>query len=221
MQYKGIIFDLDGVICHTDKYHYMAWKQIADEIGVHFDEAINDRLRGVSRMESLEIILEQYQGNMTEEEKQKLSEKKNNIYRNLLCQMSPKDVSEEVAETLNELKRRNIGIAIGSSSKNARFILEKIGLLEIFDAISDGNNISRSKPAPEVFLKAAEYLGYKPGQCLVVEDARSGIDAAIAGGFSCAGLGDAAAYEKTDYPIHKFSDIFSLVADGNWQESGF
>ena len=136
--------------------------------------------------------------------------------------MSPKDVSEEVAETLNELKRRNIGIAIGSSSKNARFILEKIGLLEIFDAISDdGNNISRSKPAPEVFLKAAEYLGYKPGQCLVVEDARSGIDAAIAGGFSCAGLGDAAAYEKTDYPIHKFSDIFSLVADGNWQESGF
>lgn len=221
MQYKGIIFDLDGVICHTDKYHYMAWKQIADEIGVHFDEAINDRLRGVSRMESLEIILEKYKGELTAEEKQKLSEKKNNIYRRLLGQMSPKDVSEEVAETLNELKRRNIGITIGSSSKNARFILEKIGLLEIFDAISDGNNISRSKPAPEVFLKAAEYLGYKPGQCLVVEDARAGIDAAIAGGFPCAGLGDAAAYEKTDYPIHKFSDILSLVADDSRQESGF
>ncbi len=120
MQYKGIIFDLDGVLCHTDKYHYMAWKQIADEIGVYFDEAINDRLRGVSRMESLEIILEQYQGNMTEEEKQKLSEKKNNIYRKLLGQMSPKDVSEEVAETLNELKRRNIGIGARSILKGSR-----------------------------------------------------------------------------------------------------
>lgn len=215
MQYKGIVFDLDGVICHTDKYHYMAWKQIADEIGVYFDEAINDRLRGVSRMESLEIILEKYKGELTAEEKQKLSEKKNNIYRNLLCQMSPKDVSEEVAETLNELKRRNIRIAIGSSSKNACFILRKIGLLEIFDATSDGNNISRSKPDPEVFLKAAEYLKLNAGECLVVEDARSGIDAASAGGFPCAGLGDAAAYEKTNYPLHRFSEVLSVIENRN------
>lgn len=215
MQYKGIVFDLDGVICHTDKYHYMAWKQIADEIGVYFDEAINDRLRGVSRMESLEIILEKYKGELTAEEKQKLSEKKNNIYRNLLCQMSPKDVSEEVAETLNELKRTNIRIAIGSSSKNACFILRKIGLLEIFDATSDGNNISRSKPDPEVFLKAAEYLKLNAGECLVVEDARSGIDAAAAGGFPCAGLGDAAAYEKTNYPLHRFSEVLSVIENRN------
>lgn len=211
MYYKGIIFDLDGVICHTDKYHYMAWKQIADEIGVYFDEAINDRLRGVSRMESLEIILERYQGDMAEEEKQQLAEKKNNIYRNLLRQMSPKDASGEVIDTLSELKKRNIKIAIGSSSKNAHFILKNLGLLETFDKISDGNNISQSKPDPEVFLKAAEYLGLDPEQCLVVEDARSGIDAAAAGGFACAGLGDASAYKKTNYPLHSFSEILTLV----------
>lgn len=211
MYYKGIIFDLDGVICHTDKYHYMAWKQIADEIGVYFDEAVNDRLRGVSRMESLEIILERYQGDMAEEEKQQLAEKKNNIYRNLLRQMSPKDASGEVTDTLSELKKRNIKIAIGSSSKNAHFILKNLGLLETFDKISDGNNISHSKPDPEVFLKAAEYLGLDPEQCLVVEDARSGIDAAVAGGFACAGLGDASAYKKTNYPLHSFSEILTLV----------
>lgn len=213
MYYEGIIFDLDGVICHTDKYHYMAWKQIADEIGVYFDEAINDRLRGVSRMESLEIILERYQGYIAEEKKQQLAEKKNNIYKDLLCQMSPRDVSQEVIDTLGELKKRNIKIAIGSSSRNARFILKNLGLLEKFDEISDGNNITRSKPDPEVFFKAAEYLGLDPVKCLVVEDARSGIDAAVAGGFECAGLGDAAVYEKTNYPLHRFSEILFLAAD--------
>lgn len=215
MKYEGVIFDLDGVICHTDKYHYIAWKQIADEIGVYFDEAVNNRLKGVSRMESLEIILERYQGDMTEEEKQQLAEKKNNIYKKLLCQMSPEDVSSEVTETLNELKKRKIRIAIGSSSKNARFILENIGLLDTFHEISDGNNISRSKPDPEVFLKAAEYLGLDAGKCLVVEDARAGIDAAIAGGFTCAGLGDAAAYERTNYPLNRFSEILTLFADSS------
>lgn len=211
MDYKGIIFDLDGVICHTDKYHYMAWKQIADEIGVYFDEAINNRLKGVSRMESLEIILERYQGDMAEEEKQQLAEKKNNIYKNLLRQISPGDASGEVTDTLRELKKKYIKIAIGSSSKNAHFILKNLGLLEMFDKISDGNNISHSKPDPEVFLKAAEYLGLEPEQCLVVEDARSGIDAAVAGGFACAGLGDASAYKKTNYPLHSFSEILSLI----------
>lgn len=215
MGYKGVIFDLDGVICHTDRYHYMAWKQIADEIGVYFDETINDSLRGVSRMESLAIILKQYQGNLTEEEKGILAEKKNNSYRKLLEQMSPGDVAKEVRETLKELKKMDIKVAIGSSSKNARFILGKIGLLEIFDGISDGNHISRSKPDPEVFLKAAEYLKLDAGECLVVEDARSGVDAAAAGGFSCAGLGDAAAYEKTNYPLHKFSEVLSVIENRN------
>lgn len=207
MGYKGVIFDLDGVICHTDRYHYKAWKQIADEIGVYFDENINDRLRGVSRMESLNIILEKFEGNLTEEEKQQLAEKKNTVYRELLKDMSPEDVTEEVTKTLMELKKRKVKIAIGSSSKNARFILERIGLSEVFDQISDGNNISRSKPDPEVFLKAAESLGLPAKECLVVEDARSGVDAAIAGGFACAGIGDAAAYEKTDYPLHDLTGI--------------
>ena len=211
MQYKGVIFDLDGVICHTDRYHYMAWKRIADETGVYFDENMDDRLRGVSRMESLNIIMEKYQGHLTEEEKLQLAEKKNSIYRALLCEMSPKDVAGEVTDTLRELKHRERKIAIGSSSKNARFILKNIGLFELFDQISDGNNITHSKPDPEVFLKAAELLELDPAQCLVVEDARAGVDAAVAGGFACAGLGDAAHYEKTDYPLHEFSEILSLV----------
>lgn len=211
MQYKGVIFDLDGVICYTDKYHYMAWKQIADETGVYFDETINDRLRGVSRTESLNIILEKYPGKLSEEEKLQLAEKKNNIYRTLLGEMSPSDVAGEVTDTLKELKRRKIKIAIGSSSKNARFILKNIGLFDLFDQISDGNNITRSKPDPEVFLKAAGMLELDPAQCLVVEDARAGVDAAAAGGFACAGLGDAAFYERADYPLHEFSEILGLV----------
>lgn len=211
MKYKGIIFDLDGVICHTDQYHYQAWKEIADELGVDFDEKMNNRLRGVSRMESLEIILENCNQKFTLEEKEQLADKKNTIYKKLLKQMSPKDVEGNVLTTLNELRRKGILLAIGSSSKNAEFILRQIGLLAFFDKISDGNNITHSKPDPEVFLKAAIYMKLRPEECLVVEDARSGIDAALAGGFDCAGLGDAAGYSRTTYPLKDFSQSLELI----------
>lgn len=211
MKYEGIIFDLDGVICFTDEYHYQAWKVLADKLGVYFDREINNRLRGVSRMESLEIILEKYDGDLSKEQKEVLATEKNEAYRELLKTMTPKDVSEEVRETLDELRARGYRLAIGSSSKNARFILEKVGLSDFFDAVSDGNNIQNSKPDPEVFVKAAEYLGEKPESCIVVEDAYAGIDAAKAGGMRAAAIGDAASYEKADYTLQTFSDLLKLA----------
>ena len=210
MKYKGVIFDLDGVICFTDCFHYLAWKQTIEPLNVPFDEKINDRLRGVSRERSLEIILEKYDGQLSQQEKAALCEKKNNIYKKLLANLSPKDVSEDATFTLRELKHRGLKIAIGSSSRNTRFILEGLGLLDTFDAISDGNGLTKSKPDPEVFLKAAAMLKLSPSDCLVVEDAESGIDAGKAGGFTTAGIGVAAAYEKTDYKIAQLSDILRL-----------
>lgn len=213
MKYQAVIFDLDGVICFTDKYHYLAWRQIADELGIYFDEKINNRLRGVSRMESLEIILENYDKKLSKDEKLALAEKKNQKYRELLGEMSREDLSAEVKETLDRLKEEGLLLSIGSSSKNAKFILERLGLDHYFDAVSDGTNISRSKPDPEVFLKAAEFLHKKPEQCLVVEDAAAGIEAASAGGFDCAGLGEAACCGKATYSMDSFSDLLKIVKD--------
>ena len=206
-RYEGVIFDLDGDICFTDKYHYQAWKAVADEIGVYFDETINNRLRGVSRMDSLEIILERAERAYTPEEKEALAEKKNDLYRRLLGNMSPADLSGEVKHTMDALRAAGIRLAIGSSSKNTKFILERIGLSGYFDAISDGTNIQRSKPDPQVFQMAAEFLGLEPGCCLVVEDAEAGIRAARAGGFDSAGLGEAAACGLATYAMQSFGDL--------------
>ena len=211
MNYKAVIFDLDGVICFTDKYHYQAWKEMADGIGVYFDEVINNRLRGVSRMASLDIILERSEKTYTEEEKEKLAAQKNEIYKKLLEQMSPADLSDEVKSTLDELRRRGHRLAIGSSSKNTKMILRQLGLEGYFDAISDGTNITHSKPDPEVFLKAAQFLDLEPAVCLVVEDALAGIDAAVAGGFDSAGVGEAATHEKVTYPMETFGDLLLKV----------
>ncbi len=211
MNIKGVIFDLDGVIVFTDKYHYMAWKKMADDMGIYFDEEINNRLRGVSRMESLEIILENYHGEpLSEEKKIELATKKNGIYRKLLETMTRADVSDEVRETLDSLHQRGIKVALGSSSKNAKFILEKVELLDAFDAISDGTNITNSKPDPEVFVKAADFIHLKPSECAVVEDAFSGIDAAKSGNMYAVAIGDATNYDKADYKINSFSEILNI-----------
>lgn len=208
---KGLIFDLDGVIVFTDHFHYLAWKAIADSINTYFDETINNRLRGVSRMDSLDIVLERYTGpKLSQEEKVELATKKNNIYREYLKTMTPNDVTEEVRETLKELRNRGYKISLGSSSKNARFILERVNLLDAFDAISDGNNITKSKPDPEVFLKGAQFLGLKPEECGVVEDAHAGIDAAKAGNFTAIAIGDATNYDRPDYKLETFSDLLKI-----------
>lgn len=208
---KAFIFDLDGVICFTDKYHFLAWKALADKLGISFDEKVNDRLRGVSRMASLEIILEKSNVQYTQEQKESFSEEKNANYRKLLNNMKPSDISDDVRETLETLKKLGYKLAIGSSSKNTPLILEKTDARKYFDAVSDGNNITHSKPNPEVFLMGAEFLGLKPEECYIVEDAEAGIDAGVAGGFTTIGIGPAAKHNKTDYPIEKFSDILRLV----------
>jgi len=213
---KGLIFDLDGVIVFTDKYHYQAWKQMADEMGIYFDEEINNRLRGVSRMDSLEIILERYEGEpLSQEKKDELAASKNETYRKLLETMSPADVTDEVRETLAKLREMGIRISLGSSSKNAKFILEKVNLLDAFDAISDGTNITKSKPDPEVFLKGAEFLGLTPSDCAVVEDAFAGIDAAKDGGMIGIAIGDACEYERSDYRLGTFGDLIEVVNEIN------
>lgn len=207
---KAFIFDLDGVLCFTDKYHFRAWKALADRLGIPFDENVNDRLRGVSRMASLEIILSLSSASYSEEEKAAFAEEKNELYRTFLKGMTPSDITQEVRSTLDELRRRGYRLAIGSSSKNTPLILERTDMAKYFDAVSDGNNITHSKPDPEVFLKAAEFLGLRPEECYVVEDAEAGIDAGSAGGFSTIGIGPAAHYAKTDMPIRTFADILQL-----------
>lgn len=210
MKKEAFIFDLDGVLVFTDHLHYIAWKKMADRIGVYFDEEINNRLRGVSRMDSLSIILENSSKIYSTAEMTDLAEEKNNYYRDALRTLSPSDVDAAVRDTLKELHRRSFKLAIGSSSKNTKYILEKTGLISFFDAISDGTNISKSKPDPEVFLKAAEYLRIAPEKCVVVEDAASGIKAAKAGHMTAVGIGDAASYPETDYPIQSLTDLLSL-----------
>ena len=208
---NAILFDLDGVICSTDVLHYRAWKAIADEHGIYFDEAINARLRGVSRMESLAIVLERYEGDLSALDLAAMAEKKNGLYRTLLSTMTPADVDPAVLKTLRELRHRGYKLAIGSSSKNAGFILERIALRDAFDAVSDGNNIAKSKPDPEVFLKAAAMLNERAEDCLVVEDAEAGLVAAHLGGMKAAGIGLAAASKTADFRLRCLDELLTLL----------
>ena len=166
MKISAVIFDLDGVIVSTDEYHYQAWKNISDQEKIYFDREINERLRGVSRMESLDIILSHSDKSYSENERQLLAQRKNDIYCELLNKLSPNDILPGVLNLLLSLIARGIKIAIGSSSKNTPFILKQIGLTSNFDAIADGNSIRNSKPNPEVFLLAAELLGVPPDRRL-------------------------------------------------------
>ena len=211
MNYQGIIFDLDGVICFTDEYHYQAWKRLADELGLAFDREKNNRLRGVSRMASLDIVLEDYPEPLAEAEKLALAEQKNETYKSLLAAMSPADLPEAVRTTLLALRARGLKLAIGSSSKNTPFILRQIGLDGFFDAVSDGNNITKSKPDPEVFLKAAQMLGLEPKDCLVVEDAVAGAEAGHRGGMDVACVGDAAQARAGEYNLASVSGLLEIV----------
>lgn len=210
MRYKAVIFDLDGVICHTDRYHYEAWKQMADRMGIYFDAAVNNRLRGVSRMESLEIILERFDGSLSAEEKERCAAEKNETYKALLKNMTEAELSPDVKDTLDALRGRGLKLAIGSSSKNAAFILERLGLKGYFDAVSDGNQIINSKPDPEVFLLAAKLISEKPEHCLVVEDAEAGVLAACAGGMDAAAIGEAAGCRQAAYRLNTFRDLLEV-----------
>lgn len=213
MKLKAVIFDLDGVLCYTDKFHYRAWKQLADEEEVYFDEEINKRLRGVSRMDSLEIILERSGRQYDKTEKEALAARKNEYYVKLLQGITTDALAGGVVETLNALKAKRLKLAIGSSSKNTKLILEKLSLTEYFDAISDGVGLKNSKPDPEVFLKAAEMLKVAPQDCLIVEDAMAGIEAAVRGGFRSAAIGDARNHSKCSFEINELKELLNIVVE--------
>ena len=212
MGFRGIIFDLDGVIVSTDEQHYLGWQALADRLGIPFSREVNSRFRGVSRMACMNILEELGGKHYTDGEKIAYADWKNEYYRELLAQMSPADLSQEVRSTLDALRARGLKLAVGSSSKNAKFILQRIGLSDYFDAVSDGTNISRSKPDPEVFLKAAEYLRLTPSDCLVVEDAISGVEAAHAGGMKAATVGDAAGRGCGDFILSRFADLLAYIS---------
>jgi len=211
MAIEAVIFDLDGVIVSTDEQHYQAWQRMADEEGIYFDHEINHRLRGVSRMDCVEIILERASRAYSEEQKQAMATRKNGYYRELLDgNLAPEHILPGVMGILEGLRERGVKSAIGSSSRNSPVILERIGLADAFDATADGNDISRSKPDPEVFLIAAERLGVAPECCLVVEDARAGVEAGLAGGMLVLGVGDAEGDERAHANA---SDLSAMSVD--------
>lgn len=208
---KGIIFDLDGVLLSTDHFHYLAWKALADRLGIPFNEKKNDLLRGVSRMDSLEIILGERSDEFSPEEKLAFATEKNLTYRSYLQTLTPDFVSPEVPETLQKLRKSGLRLAVGSSSKNTPLILERTDLRKYFDAVSDGNNITKSKPDPEVFLKAAQFIGLDSSECAVVEDADSGILAAKRGGFLAISIGDSVTNGLDDRHIRSLVELLELV----------
>lgn len=208
---KAVIFDLDGVICSTDQFHYRAWKALADRLGIPFDEERNKLLRGVSRMDSLKIILGERASNYTESELLAMAEEKNRIYQSLLSSLMPGDLSNDVFNTLVALRRRGYLLAVGSSSKNTQLILSRLGLNDFFDAVADGTQIIHSKPDPEVFLLAASTLNVLPENAVVIEDADSGIQAATAGHFHAIGLRSETNDPKSDISIRQLSNLLEIL----------
>ena len=186
---KAVLFDLDGVVVYTDAYHYRAWKRLADEEGWRFDETQNDRLRGISRLASLEIILEHNGVELTPERKDELATRKNEYYKALLEQIDETALVPGALDFIRALRREGVLIGLGSSSRNAQLVLDKLGIAELFDAAVTGHDITRSKPDPEIFLRGARMLGVEPAECVVFEDAPSGVEAALAGGMVAVGFG--------------------------------
>lgn len=210
---KGIIFDLDGVLLSTDHFHYLAWKSLADELGIPFCEKDNEKLRGVSRMASFEIILSNKpELKLSDAEKEAYATKKNDQYRAYLHQLTPADVDASVRKTLSELRARGYKLAVGSSSKNAGFILERTELTSCFDAVADGNDIKNSKPDPEVFLTAAARIGLDGGICAVVEDAEAGLLAAQGGNMLPVAIGSAKGSPLAAFSLEQFSDLLTYFA---------
>ena len=196
MRTGACIFDLDGVLVDTAKYHFKAWKRLTDKLGIDFTENDNERLKGVSRMASLEIILEIGNVKLDERKKLEYATLKNNWYIEYISKMTPSEILPGCVQFITELKNAKIRIAIGSASKNTPMILERVGIQGMFDAVADGNNITKAKPDPEVFLKAAEMVGIKPEDCVVFEDAVAGVQAALNAGMMCIGIGSPAVLTK-------------------------
>ena len=186
---KGFIFDLDGVITDTAELHFQAWKKLADDMGWQFDREVNEKLRGVSRMDSINIIKDHNNAQVDEEKLVALATRKNDIYVDSLDHMTPNDYLPGAQELLNLLRKEGYLVALGSASRNAIKVLKQLEANKYFDVVGDGNSVSKSKPEPDIFLFGAKALDLKPEECIVYEDAESGIDAAKAGGFHSVGIG--------------------------------
>jgi beta-phosphoglucomutase len=206
-QLKACLFDLDGVIVDTAKYHYLAWKRLADELGFTFTEHDNERLKGVSRVRSLEILLEIGGITCSDEEKVEMASRKNTWYVDYIKEMDASEILPGVTEFLATLKANDIKIALGSASKNAGMILTNIGMIDTFDVIIDGNKTSEAKPDPEVFLLGAKELGVPAESCVVFEDAEAGVEAAIRANMHVIGIGSADQLGAADFTIKQFTEL--------------
>lgn len=205
---EGFIFDLDGVIADTAKYHYLAWNRLAGELGFGLRQEDNERLKGVSRMESLEIVLEIGKiESCSQEEKVQLAERKNRYYQEMILQISPKEILPGIKEFLMKLKKCGYRTALGSASRSGGKILKQLRIDQLFDAVIDGNDITKAKPDPEVFQKAAEALGLPCASCIVVEDSQAGIEAAHAGGMRCIGVGNEDILNKADFRVCNTAEL--------------
>ncbi|ACL77531.1 beta-phosphoglucomutase [Ruminiclostridium cellulolyticum] len=210
--FKAAIFDLDGVIVDTAKFHFLAWHRLAAELGFEFTEKDNERQKGVSRMESLEVLLE-VGGllDLSSEKKEELATKKNEWYKEYLYKMTPAEILPGAKDFLKYLRLRGIRIALASASKNAPIILEKLNITDLFDAIVDGNSVSKAKPNPEVFLKAAEQLGIAPSDCFVFEDAQAGVEGAKRAGMRVVGIGEPTVLNQAEIVVRGFPDIEPVI----------
>jgi beta-phosphoglucomutase len=201
MKIRACIFDLDGVIVDTAKYHFLAWKRLADQLGIHFTEKDNERLKGVSRMASLEIILGLGNKIIDQDKKNELARLKNLWYNDYIRKMTPEEILPGSLDFVKELKKADIRVAVGSASKNTPVILDRVGISKLFDAVADGNNVEKAKPDPEVFLKASEMLGIEPEECIVFEDALAGVQAALNAGMICIGIGSPTVLKKAHFVV--------------------
>ncbi len=210
--FKAAIFDLDGVIVDTARFHFLAWKRLAEELGFSFTQRDNERQKGVSRMESLEVLLEV--GGITglsPERKEELATKKNEWYKEFLYEMTPAELLPGAKDFLEYLRLRGVRIALASASKNAPIILEKLNITKLFDAIIDGNSVSKAKPDPEVFLQAAERLGIPASQCIVFEDAQAGVEGAKRAGMRVVGIGEREILKKAEIVVSGFPELEPVV----------
>ena len=186
---EACLFDLDGVIVDTAKYHYLAWKRLANDLGFDFTEEQNEKLKGVSRVKSLEILLEIGELSLNSKDQEELAEKKNNWYIENISKIDESELLPGALDFIKNLKKSNIKVVLGSASKNAVMILDKTGITKYFDAIIDGNKVFKAKPDPEVFILGAKEVGVKPENCLVFEDAEAGVEAAVKGKMKVVGIG--------------------------------
>ncbi|MBB3124014.1 beta-phosphoglucomutase [Mesoflavibacter sabulilitoris] len=213
MNKKGFIFDLDGVIVDTAKYHFLAWQKLAKSIGIDFSHEQNEQLKGVSRVKSLEKILAWGNKTISEDKFNALMASKNDDYLSFIAKMNHEEILPDVPKVLNYLKTQNQPISLGSASKNARQILEKVDLLNQFDAIVDGNDVSKAKPDPEVFLIAAKLLNVNPKDCIVFEDSVAGVQAANTANMISIGIGEENVLHEADYVFSNFTEIDTAFID--------